>query len=142
MPTLNHITLLGHLGADPEARFTQSGKPIVRLRLATNRRWRNGSDEWQEETDWHNVVTFGDLAERTRQRVAKGDLVLVDGRLQHRTWKADDGTPRSRSEVVARTVQALGRRLQAGASVDGAGDADSGPAQGDGSGSGDDDVPF
>ncbi len=109
MPSFNRITLLGHLGAEPESRPTSVGRVMTRLRLATNHSWRDDREEWKEETDWHRIVTFGPAAERVQQRAHKGDLLLVEGRLRMRTWKADDGSKRLSPEVVASRIQILGR---------------------------------
>jgi len=109
MPSYNRITLLGHLGAEPESRPTSIGRAMTRLRLATNHSWRGEQDEWKEETDWHRIVTFGPAAERVQGRAHKGDLVLVEGRLRMRVWQADDGSKRTSPEVVASRVQVLGR---------------------------------
>lgn len=136
MPTFNRILLLGHLGDDPEVRPTGSGRTLTKLRLATNHRWRDDRDEWQEETDWHSVVLFGPAAERVQRRARKGDLVLVEGRLRMRIWKADDGSRRQSPEVQARRVQVLGRFLPTAGLEEGAGQRGAdGPA-------GDEDIPF
>ena len=131
MPSFNHITLLGHLGAEPEDRTTPSGRAMAHLRLATNHSWRDRNDEWQEETDWHRVVVFGPAAERLRGRASKGDLVLVDGRLRMDRWTMEDGTRRTTAEVRARSVRVLGRpRLATNETVPGGGGASA------------DDIPF
>ena len=121
MPSHNHVLLLGRLGAAPEVRTSEGKAAVLRLGLATHRRWRVGDDEWREETDWHKVVVFGPLAERLGLRAQKGDLLLVEGRLSRRAWKAADGTQRSTVEVVGQRVRVLGRlaRERPGESLNG-----------------------
>ncbi len=117
MPSYNRVTIMGHVGAAPDVRVTAAGRPVVKLSVATNRSWKTGDNEWREETDWHNVVLFGPLAERQRDRVTKGDLVLIEGRLKRNTWTSDKGEPRSNVEVVGQWMRLLGRLApRAGAS--------------------------
>lgn len=141
MPSLNNVLLLGHLGGAPEVRATQAGRPILKISLATNRHWRVGGGdadgEWREETDWHRVVLFGPLAERLRDRMDKGDLILIEGRLSRRTWRAEDGTMRSVSEVVAHRAVVLGRPVRRPDAPEPLFDeAGGGPDAGDGDGDG------
>ena len=104
--TINHVTLLGRVGADPELRSTKSGTAVVQLRLATDRYSKNGPTE----TDWHSVVVWGKTAEAVDRYVRKGDRVHVTGRLQQHSWQTDTGDRRSRSEVHANEVIFLDSR--------------------------------
>ena len=100
--TINRVELLGRVGSEPELRRTQNGTAVVQLRLATDRRSRDESSESQ--TDWHTVVCWDKQAEAVAQYVQKGERVYVAGRLNQRSWEADDGQRRSRTEVHAHEV--------------------------------------
>ena len=115
--TINHVTLLGRIGADPDLRSTKSGTAVVRLRLATDR--YSKSADGQSETDWHSVVVWGKTAEAVARCVAKGDRVHVTGRLQQHSWQTDAGDRRSRTEVHANEVIFLDSRSDRDAHEDG-----------------------
>ena len=104
--TINHVTLLGRVGTDPELRSTKSGTAVVQLRLATDHYSKNGP----AETDWHSVVVWGKTAEAVARYVHKGDRVHVTGRLQQHSWQTDSGERRSRTEVHASEVIFLDSR--------------------------------
>ncbi len=104
--TINHVTLLGRVGADPELRSTKSGTAVIQLRLATDRYSKNGP----AETDWHSVVVWSKSAEAVARYVAKGDRVHVTGRLQQHSWQTDSGERRSKVEVHASEVIFLDSR--------------------------------
>jgi len=106
---LNKVFLLGRLTADPQLRMTAAGKPVATFSLATNRLWLNQQGQRQEETQYHNIVVWGRQAEVTNQFLRKGGLVLVEGRLQTRTWKDQQGQNRKTTEIVADRLQ-LGPR--------------------------------
>lgn len=105
---INRVTLLGRLTHDPEVRKTTSGKDVAGFALATNRSWKDG-DEWKSLVDYHNIVAWQELAEKV-MAFAKGDLVFVEGRIQHRKWQGKDGVNRTRSEIVADKVSLLEAR--------------------------------
>ncbi len=105
--TINHVTLLGRVGADPELRSTKSGTAVVQLRLATDRYSKSNETT---ETDWHSVVAWGKTAEAVDRYVHKGDRVHVTGRLQQHSWQTDSGERRSRTEVHASEVIFLDSR--------------------------------
>ena len=109
MATLNRVYLLGNLTRDPELRYTPSGTAVSSFGLAVNRRYRQG-EEWKEETCFVDVVVFGRQAETVSEYLAKGRQALVEGRLTWRSWETDDGTRRSKHEVVAQNVQFIGGR--------------------------------
>ena len=106
--TINHVTLLGRVGAAPELRQTKSGTAVAQLRLATVR--YSKSNDGQSETDWHSVVVWGKTAEAVARYVAKGDRVHVTGRLQQHSWQTDSGERRSKVEVHANEVIFLDSR--------------------------------
>ncbi len=108
MASLNSITLLGNLTRDPELRYTPQGTAVGTFGLAVNRRYRQG-EEQREETCFVDIVTFGRQAETASEYLNKGNLVLIEGRLQWRSWETPEGQKRSKHEVVANNVQFMPR---------------------------------
>ena len=100
--SVNKVILIGNLGADPEVRHTQDGRPIVNLRVATSENWRDkATGERRERTEWHSVVIFNDnLARVAEQYLRKGSKVYVEGQLQTRKWQDQSGQDRYSTEVV------------------------------------------
>jgi single-strand DNA-binding protein len=100
--SVNKVILIGNLGADPEVRQTQDGRPIVNLRVATSERWRDrNSGEQRERTEWHRVVIFNEgLARIAEQYLRKGSKVYLEGQLQTRKWEDQSGQERYSTEVV------------------------------------------
>jgi single-strand DNA-binding protein len=107
---LNKVMLIGNLGQNPELRFTQSGQAVLTMRMATNERFKNRDGEWQDRTEWHNVVVWGKRAEGLNKVVEKGTHMYVEGRLQTRSWEDKSGQKRYTTEIVARNVLLLGGR--------------------------------
>ncbi|MCJ7548378.1 MAG: single-stranded DNA-binding protein [Anaerolineae bacterium] len=101
---LNKVMVIGHLGRDPEMRFTSGGRPVASFSVATARGWTNSDGEHQEETEWFHVVTWGGLAELCKKRLKKDSLVYVEGRLQTRCWEGPDGERHYRTELVAQEI--------------------------------------
>jgi single-strand DNA-binding protein len=93
--------LIGNLGRDPEMRYTPNGKPVTSFSLATSRNWVSAGGERHDETEWFNVVAWGNLAEICNQHLSKGQKVYVEGRLQTRSWEDENGQKHFRTEVVA-----------------------------------------
>jgi len=110
---LNKVILIGRLGRDPEMRYTPSGKPVTSFSVATTRSWVNADGERREETEWFNVVAWGNLAEICKQCLSKGQQVYIEGRLQTRGWEDESGNKHYRTEVVANEMIALGERREA-----------------------------
>ena len=110
MVSFNKVILAGNLTRDPELRFTQNGTPVCGFGLAVNRVFSKN-----EEVDFFNVSAWRDLGERVANYTKKGDPILVEGKLQYRTWEAQDGTKRSAVDVVADNVQFLSRPGDGGA---------------------------
>lgn len=102
---LNKVFLVGNLTRDPELRSLPSGTPVASFGVATNRVWKNQQGERQEEVQFHNIVVFGRQAEIVSQYLTKGSLVLVEGRIQTRSWVGKDGTKQYRTEIVAERIQ-------------------------------------
>ncbi|MGD0532341.1 MAG: single-stranded DNA-binding protein [Methyloceanibacter sp.] len=100
--SVNKVILIGNLGADPEIRHTQDGRPIVNLRVATSESWRDkASGERRERTEWHRVVIFNEgLCRIAEQYLKKGSKVYLEGQLQTRKWEDQSGQERYSTEVV------------------------------------------
>jgi single-strand DNA-binding protein len=107
--SLNQVTLMGNLTRDPELRQTPSGQSVTSFSLALNRSYKDASGEWQEATDYIDIVAWGPLAERVSQYLSKGRRCLVQGRLQSRSWE-QEGQKRSKVEVLANDVTFLDSR--------------------------------
>ncbi len=108
---LNKVMIIGNLGRDPEMRYTPSGKPVTSFSLASSRSWVSSDGERREETEWFNVVAWGNLAEICNQHLNKGQQVYIEGRLQTRSWEDDNGQRHFRTEVVANEMIILGSRV-------------------------------
>lgn len=111
---LNKALVIGNLTRDPEIKALPSGIKVCTFSVATNRVWKDKNGAKQESADYHNVVVFGRQAETAGQYLRKGSSVLVEGRMQTRSWDAQDGTKKYRTEIVADRVQ-FGNRPGAGA---------------------------
>ena len=107
--SLNQVTLMGNLTRDPELRQTPTGQNVCSFSLALNRSYKDSSGEWQEATDYIDIVAWGPLAERVTQYLTKGRRCLVQGRLQSRSWE-QEGQKRSKVEVLANDVTFLDSR--------------------------------
>src|SRR3989344_4923197 len=112
---LNKIFLIGNLTRDPELRSLPSGVNVASFGLATNRFYTKDGQK-QQDTQFHNIVAFGRLAEISKQYLNKGSLLMVEGRIQNRSWQGQDGQKKYRTEVVAESMQ-LGPR-SSGASAE------------------------
>jgi single-strand DNA-binding protein len=101
----NSITVVGNLTRDPEIRYTASGQAKAQLGIAVSRRWQNRqTNEWEERTSFFNVICWGDMAENVSDSVAKGTRVVVNGRLEQRSWETEQGEKRSVVEIIADEV--------------------------------------
>lgn len=129
--SLNKVQLIGHLGADPESRFTTSGSAVTNFTLATNESWRTDDGETKEKTEWHRVVVFGKRAETVAEYMKKGQLVYVEGRLQTRSWEDKDKVKRYTTEILCDNFTMLGRKDEGGGTAPAQKDTDQ-----------DDDLPF
>ena len=115
---INRVTLIGHLGRDPEMRYTNSGTAVCNFSLATTERYQDRNGQRQERTEWHNIVVWSKLAEICNQYLSKGRLIFIEGRLQTREWDDRDGNKRRTTEIVANDMKMLGGPGQnAGAST-------------------------
>lgn len=118
--TLNKVTLIGHVGRDPEMRNTASGAAVTSFTVATNRVSRAGDGSTQEETEWHPVVAWDKLAETCNQYLRKGSKVYIEGRLQTRSWE-QDGQKRYKTEIIAYEMIMLDSRQDANGNGNGGG---------------------
>lgn len=102
---INKAIIYGNLTRDPELKSLPSGAHVCEFGVATNRVWKDKNGARQESTDYHNIVVFGRQAELIKQYLHKGSGVFLEGRIQNRSWDAQDGTKRYRSEIVADRIQ-------------------------------------
>lgn len=100
--------VVGHLGRDPEMRYTSGGQAVTSFSVASSRRWTAQDGSQQEKTTWFRVTAWGKLGELCNQYLAKGRLVLVEGDIEASAWKSQDGEPRASLELTARNVRFLG----------------------------------
>lgn len=102
---LNKVYLIGNLTQDPEFKALPSGSSVVSFSIATNRTWTDKQGQRQETAEYHNVVAYGKQAETINQYLKKGSLLFVEGRLQTRSWEAQDGQKKYRTEIIVDTFQ-------------------------------------
>jgi single-strand DNA-binding protein len=102
---LNKVFIIGNLTADPEVRHTQSGQMVCNLTIATNRTWKGQSGDKQVQTEFHNIVAWGRLAEIISNYLKKGSMALVEGRLATRSWEDKNGNKRYTTEIIAEGLQ-------------------------------------
>ncbi|WP_153769287.1 single-stranded DNA-binding protein [Labrenzia sp. CE80] len=141
--SVNKVILVGNLGADPEIRRTQDGRPIANLRIATSETWRDrGTGERREKTEWHRVVIFNEgLCKVAEQYLRKGSKVYLEGQLQTRKWQDQSGQDKYSTEIVLQgfnsTLTMLDGRGEGGGEGGGGYGGGSGGGYGGGSGGGD-----
>ena len=109
MKSVNKVTLLGNLGKDPEVKHAANGTVVAKVSLATNERYKDKDGQWQDRTEWHNVILWARLAEIAREYLKKGGKVYIEGRLETRSWEKD-GETRYTTSVIASEVVLLGTR--------------------------------
>jgi single-strand DNA-binding protein len=106
--SVNKVILVGNVGKDPEVRYSQSGTPVAKFSLATNEKFKDRNDQWQERTEWHNIVAWQRLAEIVGEFVAKGSKLYVEGKLQTSCWEdGQSGERKYRTEVIVRELVLL-----------------------------------
>ena len=137
--SVNKIVLVGHLGADPESRFTPSGVAVSTFNMATNESWKNKEGEYEDRTEWHRIVLYGKAAETASEYMKKGQLAYVEGRIRTRSWEDKDGMTRYTTEVLGDRFTMLGRKSEnkSTAPTEAGASASAGGGGGD-----DDDLPF
>lgn len=114
--SVNRVFLLGNVGKDPEIRSTGGGTQVASFGLATSERTKDGQGNWQDRTEWHNIVVYGRLAEIVRDYVKKGSKLFVEGRLQTRNWDDKEYTNRKvyRTEIIVSDLSLLSGRDEGG----------------------------
>jgi single-strand DNA-binding protein len=150
MASVNKAILIGNLGKDPELRYTPSGQAVASFPLATTDRFKDKEGNWQERTDWHNIVVWGRQGETSKEYLRKGRSAYVEGRIQTRSYDDRDGNKKWITEIVAQRVQFLGGRgdtdrgepVAAGADTSGSAEGSPGDAQEPLVSEDDDDLPF
>jgi single-strand DNA-binding protein len=111
LPELNYIIMAGNLTKDPVFRHTTNGTPVANFSIASNRKYRDASNQWQEEVCYVGVVAWNRLAESCTNRLKKGSAVLIDGELQSHLFKTEEGFNRNIVEIKARRIQFLNKRV-------------------------------
>jgi len=104
---INKAILVGRLGKDPDVRYTPDGAAVTSFSLATDEQWKDKSGEKVQNTDWHNIITFGKLAEVCGNYLSKGQLVYIEGRIRTRAWEGKDGAKRYTTEIIASDMKML-----------------------------------
>lgn len=112
MSGVNKVILLGNLGKDPEIRNLESGAKVASFSLATNRSYKGQDGKRVEETEWHNIVLWGNLADLAEKFLAKGRQVFIEGRIKTRQWDDKDGVKRYTTEIVGENMTFVGGRDQ------------------------------
>ena len=107
---VNKVILIGNLGRDPEVRRLESGSVVAKFSIATTENYRDKDGNWQEQTEWHDIVVWRNLAERAEQYLKKGMTIYLEGKLTHRTWQDQEGKNRKTTEVVADYFRILDRK--------------------------------
>jgi single-strand DNA-binding protein len=108
MGSLNCVHLIGNIGQDIELKYTQSGKAVCNLSIATNETWKDNDGKKRERVEWHRCIVFGDQAENCAKYLAKGRSVFVSGRIQTRKWQDKAGQDRYTTEIMVDRVTFLG----------------------------------
>ncbi len=120
--SVNKVILVGNLGKDPEVKYTPQGTAIARFSLATNERYKDKQGEWQDRTEWHNIVAWQRLAEIVGEYVKKGSKIYIEGRLTTNSWEDQKtGEKKYRTEIVANDLVLLSGRGDAGGGEEGGG---------------------
>ena len=117
MAGVNKVIILGNLGLDPEVRTLESGAKLARLRIATSESYTTKDGQKVENTEWHSVTVWRQLADIAEKYLAKGRQVYIEGKLQTRSWKGEDGSDRYATEIVGERMQLIGGRPDNGDSA-------------------------
>lgn len=107
---INKVTLIGNLGGDPEVRHLESGAMVARFSLATNESYKDKDGNWQNLTEWHNVVVWRELAERAEKQLKKGMMVYVEGKISYRKYTTQEGQERNLTDINANVFRLLERK--------------------------------
>ncbi|KAA3619411.1 MAG: single-stranded DNA-binding protein [Calditrichaeota bacterium] len=118
MPDVNMVLIAGNLTSAPSFRRTTNGTPVANFYIASNRRFKDNTGQWRESVCYVGIVAWYKLAESCHQNLQKGSAVVIDGELQSRAWKNEDGTSKNVVEIKARRIQFLNKRKNDDASFD------------------------
>ena len=110
MAGINKVILVGNLGKDPEVRALESGVKVAQFSMATTESYKDTSGNWQDKTEWHNIVAWRWLAEKAETQLHKGSQVYIEGKITTRQWTDKDNNTRYTTEIVADKLMALGKR--------------------------------
>ena len=108
--SVNKVILIGNLGKDPEVKYTQTGMAVARFSVATTDRVKDKDGNWQDRTEWHNLVAFKRTAEIVRDYVKKGSKLYIEGKIQTRTWDDKDGVKHYKTEILVNDLSLLSGR--------------------------------
>lgn len=111
---VNRVILIGNLGKDPEVRSLENGAMVAKFSLATSESYRDKENNWQELTEWHDIVVWRTVAERAEKSLKKGMTIYLEGKLTHRTWQDKDGNNRRTTEIVADYFRIIDRKSGSG----------------------------
>jgi len=117
--SLNRVLLIGNLTRDPEMRYTNSGTPVVTFGMATNKSWKDSEGETKELAEFHNLVAWNKMAEICQQLLAKGMKIYIDGSLSTRSWEAEDGSTKYKTEIRVNDMILLDSKGKQGVGTDG-----------------------
>jgi single-strand DNA-binding protein len=132
--SVNKVILVGNLGKDPEVKYTPSGTPVAKFSVATNESYKDKGGQWQERTEWHNIVAWQRLAEIVGEYVKKGSKVYIEGRLQTSSWDdKETGQKKYKTEIIANELVLLSGRGEGEASEGGSRGYSRGASAGGGS---------
>lgn len=135
MASVNRVILIGNLGKDPDLRYTPTGQPVAKFPIATSERWKDKDGQFQQRTDWHNIVAWGRQAEICKEYLKKGSPVYIEGRIQSRSYDDKDGNRKYITEIIANRIQMLGKKGEEPASEGEVSEPEAEETQGD-------DIPF
>jgi len=107
---INKVTIVGHLGKDPEIRNLESGTSVASFSVATSENYKDKSGEWQSLTEWHNIVAWRYLATVAEKNLKKGSLVYIEGKITTRKWQDKEGNDRYNTDIVAQVLKPLDKR--------------------------------
>lgn len=104
---VNKVTLIGNLGADPELKHLDTGTPVARLSIATNERYKDKSGEWQDQTEWHNVILWRERAENAARILKKGMTIYVEGKISYRKYQDKEGADKYITDIIGNNFKVV-----------------------------------
>lgn len=119
---INKVTLIGYLGRDPEIRHFEGGNKVARFSIATHENYQDRTGQWQSNTEWHNIVIWGNGAERAERQLKKGHLIYIEGKITTNKWQDKDGNDRYSTDIRANIFRSLERREGSDAALPGGGE--------------------